>query len=59
MPRRLMGIDLAWGERNGTGCAELAWRGDELELQRIDVLRTLDEIVGLDRAAARRLGGRG
>ena len=46
MPRRLIGIDLAWGERNGTGCAELAWRGDELELLRIDVLRTFDEIVG-------------
>ena len=45
MPRRLMGIDLAWGERNGTGCVELAWRGDELELRRIDVLSTLDEIV--------------
>ena len=45
MPRRLIGIDLAWGERNGTGCAELAWRGDELELRRIDVLGTLDEIV--------------
>ena len=27
MPRRLMGIDLAWGELNGTGCAELVWRG--------------------------------
>ena len=45
MPRRLIGIDLAWGERNGTGCAELVWRGDELELRRIDVLGTLDEIV--------------
>ena len=45
MPRRLIGIDLAWGERNGTGCAELGWRGDELELRRIDVLGTLEEIV--------------
>ena len=45
MPRRLIGIDLAWGEKNGTGCAELAWRGDELELRRIDVLGTLEEIV--------------
>ncbi len=45
MPRRLIGIDLAWGERNGTGCAELGWRGDELELRRIDVMGTLDEIV--------------
>ena len=45
MPRRLIGIDLAWGERNGTGCVELAWRGDELELLRIDVLGTLNEIV--------------
>ena len=59
MPRRLIGIDLAWGERAGTGCAERAWRGDELELLRLDVLGPLDEIVGLDRAAARRLGGRG
>ena len=46
MPRRLMGIDLAWGEKNGTGCAELGWRGDELELLRLDVLGPLDEIVG-------------
>ena len=45
MPRRLIGIDLAWGEKNGTGCAELAWRGDELELRRIDVMGTLEEIV--------------
>ena len=45
MPRRLIGIDLAWGERAGTGCAELAWRGDELELLRIGVVGTLDEIV--------------
>ena len=45
MSRRLIGIDLAWGEKNGTGCAELAWRGDELELQRIDVLHTLEAIV--------------
>ena len=45
MPRRLIGIDLAWGERAGTGCAELAWRGNELQLQRIDVLGTLEEIV--------------
>ena len=45
MPRRLIGIDLAWGERNGTGCAELGWRGDELELRRIDLMGTLDEIV--------------
>ena len=45
MPRRLIGIDLAWGANNGTGCAELAWRGDELELRRIDVLGTLEEIV--------------
>ena len=45
MPRRLIGIDLAWGEKNGTGCAELGWRGDELELRRIDVMGTLEEIV--------------
>ncbi len=46
MPRRLIGVDLAWGERNESGCAELAWRGGELELIRLDVLRSLEEIVG-------------
>ncbi len=45
MPRRLIGIDLAWGERAGSGCAELAWRGDELELVRVDVLQPLDAVV--------------
>ena len=45
MPRRLIGIDLAWGGRARTGCAELGWRGDELELGRIDVMGTLEEIV--------------
>ena len=43
--RRLIGIDLAWSERNGTGCAELAWEGNELTLTRICVRDSLDDIV--------------
>ena len=53
--RRLIGIDLAWGKKGGTdycatdcegsGCAEMAWRGDELELIRLDWLRSMDQIV--------------
>lgn len=42
---RLIGIDLAWGEHNGTGCAELDWAGDELILLRTDICRSLEEIV--------------
>ena len=54
MPRRLMGIDLAWGERAGTGCAELAWRGDELELLRISTCwgRLMRSWTGSSRSAA-------
>ena len=43
--RRLIGIDLAWSERNGTGCAELAREGGELTLTRIGVRDSLDDIV--------------
>ena len=48
--RRLIGIDLAWGkqdgsEPDGSGCAELVWKGGELELTRLCVLRRVDEIV--------------
>lgn len=51
--RRLIGIDLAWGnhdgsEPNGSGCAELVWKDgkrDELELTRLDVLGRVDKIV--------------
>ena len=42
---RLIGIDLAWGESNGSGCAEMAWRGDALELIRLDWLFSMDQIV--------------
>ena len=43
--RRLIGIDLAWSERNGTGCAELVREGNELTLTRIDICHSLNEIV--------------
>lgn len=51
--RRLIGIDLAWGKRDGSepegsGCAELVWKDgkqDELELTRLDVLGRVGEIV--------------
>ena len=43
--RRLIGIDLAWSERNGTGCVELAWEGDELRLCRVGLCESMDEIV--------------
>jgi len=43
--RRLIGIDLAWGEQNGSGCVELVRRDGELELVRLDLLRSMDEII--------------
>ena len=43
--RRLIGIDLAWSERNGTGCVELVWDGDELRLCRVGLCKSMDEIV--------------
>ena len=43
--RRLIGIDLAWGEKNGSGCVELVRRGGGLELARLEVLHSLDEIA--------------
>ena len=43
--RRLIGVDLAWGEGNGTGCVELVWDGDELELSRVELCGSLEEIV--------------
>lgn len=43
--RRLIGIDLAWSQRNGTGCAELLRDGGELTLTRIDICHSIDEIV--------------
>ncbi len=43
--RRLIGIDLAWSERNGTGCAELVREGDELTLTRIGICHSIDEMV--------------
>ena len=43
--RRLIGIDLAWSGRNGTGCVELAWKGDGLTLVRHDLCWSMDEIV--------------
>ena len=51
--RRLIGIDLAWGnhdgsEPNSSGCAELVWKDgkrDELELTRCEVLGRVDDIV--------------
>ena len=43
--RRLIGIDLAWSERNGSGCAELVWDSGELSLSRLDLLYSMDEIV--------------
>ena len=43
--RRLIGIDLAWSERNGTGCAELVREGNELTLTRIGICCSIDEIV--------------
>ena len=43
--RRLIGIDLAWGERNDTGCAELVWDGADLTLERFKLLRSMEDIV--------------
>lgn len=43
--RRLIGIDLAWGEQNESGCAELVWDGDDLILKRCKLRRSMDEIV--------------
>lgn len=43
--RRCIGIDLAWGERNPTGCVELAWDGGELVLARLDLCRSIQDIV--------------
>lgn len=48
--RRLIGIDLAWsegkeGKPNASGCAELVWDGEELELTRVDLIRSIDNIV--------------
>ena len=45
MARRLIGIDLAWSKRNGTGCVELAWDGDELVLSDVKLCGSIDEIV--------------
>ena len=45
MARRLIGIDLAWSKRNGTGCVELAWDGDELTLSCVDLCGSIEEIV--------------
>ena len=43
--RRLIGVDLAWSARNGSGCVELGWKGGELALERMDLLYSMDEIV--------------
>ncbi len=43
--RRLIGLDLAWSKRNGTGCVELAWDGDELALSDVKLCSSIDEIV--------------
>lgn len=45
MPRRLIGVDLAWSERNGTGCVELKWDGDELALSGVKLCGSIEEIV--------------
>ena len=43
--RRLIGIDLAWGEGNGSGCAELVRENGALSLSRLDLLYSTSEIV--------------
>ena len=43
--RRLIGVDLAWGERSTTGCAELAWDGNGLALKCFKLLRSMEDIV--------------
>ena len=43
--RRLIGIDLAWSARNGSGCVELGWKGGGLALERMDLLWSDGEIV--------------
>ena len=45
MARRLIGIDLAWSERNGTGCVELVEHEGKLKLKQLDLLYSIDEIV--------------
>lgn len=48
--RRLIGIDLAWGEGkpnkpNASGCAELVWDGDDLTLERLALRCSMDDII--------------
>lgn len=43
--RRLIGLDLAWKEGNGTGCVELKWDGDELALSCVKLCSSVKEIV--------------
>lgn len=43
--RRLIGLDLAWKDGNGTGCAELVEHEGKLTLKRLDLLDSIDEIV--------------
>ena len=43
--RRLIGIDLAWSENNGSGCVELAQSGSELELKRLEILYSMEDIM--------------
>jgi len=38
-------VDLAWGERNPSGCVELVREGGELRLSRMKMVRSLEEIV--------------
>ena len=42
----MIGIDLAWSKRNGTGCVELEWSGDGLALSDVKLCGSIDEIVG-------------
>lgn len=44
--RRLIGVGLARGEKNASGCVELERDGGELTLRRADLVRTIDDIVG-------------
>lgn len=43
--RRLIGVDLAWGERSHSGCAELVWDNGELVLKRVDLLHRIGDFA--------------
>lgn len=43
--RRLIGIDLAWKDGNGSGCVELAWSGCGLQVKSQKTLYSLKDVI--------------